>query len=74
LPGGGIVLVWGVFAAWPFVAPVIDGTRVGEKRRYFRLSRLLLTLFMLAFFGWIIFGLFTPYVRFIDSISGARPR
>jgi hypothetical protein len=67
---GGIVLVWVLFAALPFVAPRF-GTWTPEspRRRYFKPSRLLLTLFLMFFFGWIVIALFTPYVNLIDSVS-----
>jgi type II secretory pathway component PulF len=68
---GGIVAVWGLFAVIPFIPPLFDSpTGEAPRRRYFSMPRLLLTLFLLVFFGWIIFALFTPYVTLINSISG----
>src|SRR4051794_8799172 len=66
--GGGILLVWMAFTVPPFVAPMIDPPR-DEGRRALRPTRLALTLFLAVFFGWIIFALFTPYVRMIDAAS-----
>jgi hypothetical protein len=69
---GGIVAVWGLFAVIPFLPPLFDGAPVeAPRRRYFSMPRLLLTLFLLLFFGWMIFALFSPYVALIDSISGS---
>lgn len=69
--GGGIALVWMIFAVPPFLAPLFQTwpPPVDSRRRYFRPSRLLLTLFLMFFFGWIIMGLFTPYVVLIDTVS-----
>ena len=69
---GGILSVWGIFAFLPFIPPLFDKpTDEQPRRRYFSLPRLLLTLFLLVFFGWMIFALFTPYVALINSVSGA---
>jgi type II secretory pathway component PulF len=69
--GGGIVLVWLVLMTPPFVGPLIDPPRE-EGRRVFRPTRLALTLFLAVFFGWIIFALFTPYARMIDSAANMK--
>ena len=71
--GGGIALVWLIFAVPPFIAPLFQTWPPPDsRRRYFRPSRLLLTLFLMFFFGWIILGLFTPYVALLDSVSNPR--
>jgi hypothetical protein len=69
--GGGIALVWMIFAVPPFLAPLFRTwpPPADSRRRYFRPSRLLLTLFLMFFFGWIIMGLFTPYVVLLDTVS-----
>ncbi len=68
--GGGIVLVWMGFAAIPFLSPLLAPWPPPDGfRRYFRRSRLLMTLFLTVLFGWIILGLFIPYVRLIDTVS-----
>ena len=69
--GGGIVLVWGLLMVPPFVGPLFDPPRE-EGRRAFRPTRLVLTLFLAVFFGWIIFALFTPYTRMIDSAANMK--
>jgi hypothetical protein len=71
---GGIALVWMVFAVPPFIAPRFQTwpPPAGSRRRYFRPSRLLLTLFLMFFFGWIILGLFTPYTVLLDTVSNPR--
>ena len=71
---GGIALVWIFFVIPPFISPLLQTwpPPAEPRRRYFRPSRLLLTLFLMFFFGWIILGLFTPYVALLDAVSNPQ--
>jgi hypothetical protein len=70
---GGIILVWILFAVLPFLSPLVQTwPPAGSGRRYFRPSRLFLTLFLMFFFGWIIMGLFLPYTALIDALSNTN--
>jgi hypothetical protein len=70
---GGIILVWILFAVLPFLSPLMQTwPPAGSGRRYFRPSRLFLTLFLMFFFGWIIMGLFLPYTALIDALSNTN--
>jgi len=72
---GGIVAVWAVFAAVPFIPPLFDAQpNVAPRRRYFSLPRLLLTLFLLLLFGWIILALLTPYVNVINAMTNSAKK
>jgi len=69
---GGILSVWGVFAMLPFVPPLFDKpTDEAPRRRFFNGPRLLLILFLLGFFGWMIFAFFRPMVVLIDQVTGS---
>ncbi|MDB5322636.1 MAG: hypothetical protein JWN40_4267 [Phycisphaerales bacterium] len=69
---GGIAFVWILFALPPIIVPLVrPWPPPDSRRRYFRLSRLLLTVFLMFFFGWMILALFQPYVALIDAVSNS---
>jgi hypothetical protein len=68
--GGGIVLVWVLFALPPFLAPWAGASPPSEPSRFhYKRSRLLTTIMMTLIFGWVILALFMPYVKLIDTAA-----
>lgn len=69
---GGIILIWVIFALPPFVAAWAQPWRPADsRRRYFRPSRLIMTLIMALFCIWIVTGLVLPHVTLLDSLGSA---
>ena len=67
---GGIVAIWILFALPPFIAPRVQAwPPVGPQRRYFRPSRLIITLMLTLFCVWVVLGLVLPYATLIDSVA-----
>jgi hypothetical protein len=67
---GGVVLLWVIFLIPPFVsARMMPWPPVETRRRYFRWSRLIVTMVLTIFCVWIVVGLVLPHALLLDALS-----
>jgi type II secretory pathway component PulF len=69
---GGIVVLWALLAAPPFLLPRINSGE--EGRRAGRVGRLVVTLLMGVVVTWMAWALFAPYVNLLETAGTASGR